>query len=94
MKKYLEIIEVEERTSKKSGNKYRVCQCILIDSEGKKKVGELMVFNKDIPLSEGTFQAEFDVTVNFDKNVSAELVALIPFDPSAVGAAAVKNSAK
>lgn len=93
MKKHLEIIEVEERTSKKSGNKYRVCQCILVDAEGKKKVGELMVFNKDIPLSEGTFLAEFDVAVNFDKNVTAELVALIPFDPGSLSAA-VKNAAK
>lgn len=79
--KRLEIIEVDEKTSK-SGNKFRVCQCIVhtpnADGGTKKRVGELMVFDKDMVVTEGSFHGEFDIDVNFDKQVVAKLVRLVP----------------
>lgn len=93
MKKHIEIIEVEERTSK-TGKKYRVCQCIVVGIDGKKRVGEMMVFNSDLELKEGSFIAEFDVTVNFERMVGAELIRLVPFDSTQAGVmAAAKNAA-
>jgi hypothetical protein len=77
IRKKVTILEVEERTSKKSGNKYRVAQCVVHGEN--KRVGELMIFNKDIEAKEGDFLAEFDVTVNFERMVTAELMRLIPF---------------
>lgn len=76
MQKVISILEVEERTSKKSGNKYRVAQCVVHGEN--KRVGELMIFNKDITVGEGDYVASFDVTVNFERQVSAELVGLTP----------------
>lgn len=82
--KRVEILEVEERKSK-SGNMYRVCQCVVHGVDGKKKVGEMMVFNKDIVLSEGNYIIEYDVTVNFDRQVVAEPVRAVPYvDPAQV----------
>lgn len=93
MKKHIEIIEVEERTSK-TGKKYRVCQCIVVGIDGKKRVGEMMVFNGDLELKEGSFIAEFDVTVNFERMVGAELIRLVPFDSTQAGiVAAARNAA-
>lgn len=95
--KRVEILEVEERTSK-SGNKYRVCQCVVHGHDGKKKVGELMVFNKELTFGEGAYVVEFDVAVNFDRQVVAEPVRFIPFiEPAAVDsfiASATKKDAK
>lgn len=80
MKKLVTILEVEDRTSKKSGNKYRVAQCIV---KGENiRVGELMVFKPEIKVAPGDFEAEFDVTVNFERQVSAELIALNPVKAS------------
>lgn len=76
MRKTVTILDVEERTAKKSGNKYRVAQCIVHGE--KKKVGELMIFNKDVVAGEGEFYADFDISVNFDRQVTAELLRLIP----------------
>lgn len=76
LRKTLHILEVEERTAKKSGNKYRVAQCVVVGE--KKKVGELMIFNPDIVAGEGEYHADFDITVNFERQVTAELVALTP----------------
>lgn len=81
MRKTLTILDVEERTAKKSGNKYRVAQCVVHGE--KKKVGELMIFNKEIVVAEGEFYADFDVSVNFDRQVNAELVRLTPVNKSA-----------
>jgi hypothetical protein len=79
MQKKLTILEVENRKSKKTGNEYRVAQCIV---QGENiRVGELMIFNKDIAVSKGDFNAHFEINVNFDKQVGAELVALVPVSP-------------
>lgn len=76
LRKTLSILEIEERTAKKSGNKYRVAQCIVVGE--KKKVGELMIFNPEIKAGEGDFFADFDITVDFERRVTAELIALTP----------------
>lgn len=76
MRKTVTILDVEERTAKKSGNKYRVAQCIVHGE--KKKVGELMIFNVDVVVTEGEYYADFDISVNFDRQVTAELLRLIP----------------
>lgn len=75
MKKILQILDVEERKSK-AGNMFRVAQCVV--KGDKVRVGELMIFNKEIQVAPGEFEAEFDVTVNFERQVGAELVALRP----------------
>jgi len=76
MRKTVTILEVEERKAQKSGNPYWVCQCIVHGE--KKRVGELMVFNKDIVLTEGEFFADFEIDVNFERKVGATLVKLTP----------------
>lgn len=76
MRKTVTVLDVEERTAKKSGNKYRVAQCVVHGE--KKKVGELMIFNKDVVVTEGEYYADFDISVNFDRQVTAELLRLIP----------------
>lgn len=74
--KQLTILAVETRISKKSGKPYRVAQCVV---EGESvKVGELMLFREDMQVYPGTYNAEFDVTVNYEKQVGAELIALHP----------------
>lgn len=85
MRKTITVLEVEERVSKKSGNKYRVAQCIVHGE--KKRVGELMIFKPEIEVTEGQFHADFDVDVNFERQVSAQLVRLVPV----VRPAAVKS---
>lgn len=78
--KQLEILSIEQKKSK-AGNAYHVCQCVvrgLKDGQPTIKVGELMVFNKDLQLSTGLFTAEFDVTVNFERQVTSELISLVP----------------
>lgn len=83
MQKKLTILEVEERKSK-AGNKFRVAQCIV---HGEKiKVGELMIFKPEIECTPGEYIAVFDISVNFERQVGAELVKLVPFR-DAVGAA-------
>lgn len=77
MRKTVTILEVEERKAQKSGNPYWVCQCIVHGE--KKRVGELMVFNKDIKLEEGEFFADFEIDVNFERKVGATLIALTPY---------------
>lgn len=76
MRKTVTILEVEERKAQKSGNAYWVCQCIVHGE--KKRVGELMVFNKEIVLSEGEFHADFEIDVNFERKIEAKLVRLTP----------------
>lgn len=82
MQKTVTILEVEERKGAKSGKLYRVAQCIVHGE--KKRVGELMIFNSDIKCFEGEFVAHFDVTVNFERQVAAELVGLTPVKPGVV----------
>jgi len=85
MKKQLHILEVEDRVSKKSGNKYRVAQCIVKGDNI--RVGELMIFKPDLVVAAGEYEADFDVSVNFDKQVGAELVALRPLSRPSASAA-------
>lgn len=76
MQKKLSILEVEERKSK-AGKVYRVAQCVV---HGEKiKVGELMIFNSDIQVAPGEYVAQFDVSVNYERQVGAELIRLEPF---------------
>lgn len=82
--KRVEILEIEERKSK-SGNVYRVLQCVVYSHEGKKRVGEMMVFNKELLFTEGTFVVDFEVDVNFDRQVVAVPVKFTPYiDPATV----------
>lgn len=76
MRKTVTILDVETRTAKKSGKPYRVAQCIVHGD--KIKVGEMMIFGADIVCEKGEFFADFEVDVNFDRQVSANLVRLMP----------------
>jgi hypothetical protein len=80
MQKKLTILEVEDRISKKTGTKFRVAQCIVHGDTI--RVGELMIFGQDIAVSKGDFNAHFELDVNFDKQVGAKLVALVPVSPA------------
>lgn len=92
MKKVLTIIEVENRIGKKSGKPYRVAQCIVIGEN--QRVGELMVFNDQIELKPGQYEAFFDVTVNYEKNVTSELISLKPYTGALPGAGAAAAALK
>lgn len=74
-KKHLVILEVEPRTAK-SGRVYRVAQCYI--KGDKIEVGELMLFNDQLQVVPGEYEAEFEVSRSFDRNITASLVALRP----------------
>lgn len=81
--KRVQILFVEPRKSAK-GNTYHVAQCVVYDKEGLPKVGELWSFNKDLTITQGEFFAEFEISVDMDRKVSAQLVALHPVSKSGV----------
>lgn len=83
MRKTVTILDVEVRIAKKSGKPYRVAQCIV---HGEKiKVGEMMIFNPDIKCEAGEFHADFEIDVNFERQVSASLIGLTPLNGSKSG---------
>lgn len=77
MKKVLTVIEVENRTSKKSGRPYRVAQCIVHGEN--KRVGELMIFNDALEVKTGNYEAYFEISVNYERMITSELVSLKPY---------------
>lgn len=81
--KRVQILFVEVRKSK-AGNNYQVAQCVVYDKEGVPKVGELWSFNKDLTLTTGEFFAEFEISVDMDRKVSAQLVAMHPVTKTGV----------
>lgn len=84
MKETLVVLEVEERVSAKSGNKYRVAQCYV---KGEKiEVGELMV-PRDLPCTPGEYEAQFRVGRDFDKRICGVLVGLHPVQAAKAKAA-------
>lgn len=84
--KRLQILAVEERKSQK-GNAYQVAQCVV---QGEQiKVGELWHFNtKALALQAGEFFAQFEVAVDMDRKITAELTALLPASKAAPGQSA------
>lgn len=88
--KRVQILFVEPRKSAK-GNTYHVAQCVVFDKEGVPKVGELWSFNKDLTITQGEFFAEFEISVDMDRKVSAQLVALHPVTKAAVVAPATSK---
>lgn len=81
--KRVQILFVEVRKSK-AGNNYQVAQCVVYDKEGVPKVGELWSFNKDLTITTGEFVAEFEISVDMDRKVSAQLVGLHPVSKQGV----------
>lgn len=81
--KRVQILFVEVRKSK-AGNNYQVAQCVVYDKEGVPKVGELWSFNKDLTLTQGEFVAEFEISVDMDRKVSAQLVGMHPVSKTGV----------
>lgn len=81
--KRVQILFVEVRKSK-AGNNYQVAQCVVYDKEGVPKVGELWSFNKDLTLTTGEFVAEFEISVDMDRKVSAQLVGMHPVSKTGV----------
>ena len=75
MRKHVQILAVEDRKSK-SGNMYQVAQCVVHGDQI--KVGELWSFSKIVTLVPGDFLAEFEITVDMERKVTAELVAMHP----------------
>lgn len=74
----LTILAVEHRVSQK-GNPFAACQCVIRGSEPTDvKVGVLMVWGDKIVPAVGEFTASFDLGVDFDGQVSAEIVGLVP----------------
>lgn len=80
IQKRVQVLYVEPRKSAK-GNSYQVAQCVVINSDGVPKVGELWSFNKDLTIEPGEFHAEFEISVDMDRKVSASLVAMHPVKP-------------
>lgn len=81
--KRVQILYVEVRKSK-AGNNYQVAQCVVYDKDGVPKVGELWSFNKDLTLVQGEFVAEFEISVDMDRKVSAQLVGMHPITKTGV----------
>lgn len=81
--KRVQILYVEARKSK-AGNSYQVAQCVVYDKDGVPKVGELWSFNKDLTLVQGEFVAEFEISVDMDRKVSAQLVGMHPVTKTGV----------
>jgi hypothetical protein len=77
IQKRVQVLYVEARKSAK-GNAYHVAQCVVFDKEGIPKVGELWSFNKELTIVPGEFHAEFEIAVDMDRKVSANLVAMHP----------------
>jgi len=75
MKKVLEILHVEHKTSKK-GTAYSLAQCVIRNEDGSAQVGELFLDPslKDTP--KGLYEADWELAVDFDKRVTAKCVAL------------------
>lgn len=86
MKKRIQVLQVETRKGAKSGKEFFVAQCVLHGDDGQVKVGELTVFNPEVgrTMAPGDYQAEFDVRVDFDRRLTAELIALHPVSRSGV----------
>jgi len=80
IQKRVQVLYVEPRKSAK-GNTYQVAQCVVLNTEGVPKVGELWNFNKDLTVVPGEFHAEFEISVDMDRKVSASLVAMHPVKP-------------
>lgn len=90
MQKILTVIEVENRVSKKSGRGYRVAQCIVHGES--KRVGELMIFNDQLQVGQGNFEAHFEISVNFERMITSELVSLKPYAGALPGAGAAAKA--
>lgn len=88
IQKRVQVLHVDVRKSK-AGNNYQVAQCVVYDKDGIPKVGELWNFNKDLSVAGGEFVAEFEISVDMERKVSAQLVAMHPVSKSGVVAPAV-----
>lgn len=75
--KRVQILAFEEKKSK-AGNPYVVAECVVFGEQI--KVGQMMVFGDMAKkIQTGEFVARFEVTVNFERQVTAELVELVPY---------------
>lgn len=83
IQKRVQILHVDVRKSAK-GNNYQVAQCVVYDKDGIPKVGELWNFNKELTVVQGEFSAEFEISVDMDRKVSASLVAMHPVSKQGV----------
>jgi hypothetical protein len=81
--KRVQVLYVDVRKSK-AGNNYQVAQCVVYDKEGIPKVGELWSFNKDLTIVAGEFVADFEISVDMDRKVSAQLVGMYPVTKTGV----------
>lgn len=76
--------EVKQGVGKKSGQAYRmdVCQCVV---HGEKiEVGELVLPRDHPPVAPGMYEAEFVISVDYDKRIAGRLVRLVPVAAVAV----------
>lgn len=86
VQKRVQVLFVEPRKSAK-GNTYHVAQCVVYDKNNVPKVGELWSFNKELTIEQGEFFAEFEIAVDMDRKVSANLVAMHPVKASSASVA-------
>lgn len=75
--KLLRIVSVQQKTSKSSGNKYQVAQCVLKDDKGI-LVGVLPVYDASITLDKGEFHAMFGLGVDYQLRIVPRLISLSP----------------
>lgn len=77
IKKRVQILAFEQKKSK-SGNAYVVAECIVYGDQI--RVGQMMVFGDMArKIAVGEFLATYEVTVNYERQVTAELVELLPY---------------
>ena len=76
IRKRIQILAVEEKKSK-AGNPYFVAECVVYGEQI--RVGQMMVFG-DIAktVCPGEFYATYEVAVNYERQITAELVRLEP----------------
>lgn len=84
MKKVLEILHIEHKTSKK-GTAYSLGQCVIRAFDGSPPmVGEAFIPQEFKETAPGLYEAEFELAVDFDKRVMAKIVGLKPYKAQAV----------
>lgn len=88
MKTRIQVLTVEERKGNKNGKDWsmKVCQCIAYPTDpatGEEtiKIGELILPKGHEPITPGNYDGEFGIQVGYDKQISGQLVRLVPHSP-------------
>lgn len=79
-KQVLDVVQSEQKSGVKNGKPWAmtVCQCILIDPDGKKVVGEVTLPRGHAEVPPGQYVVETQLGKNFDGKIVGQIVALAP----------------